>query len=300
MSDLPTNRDINILKNPEFWRQVSKNNTEERQGEDNFSYVEPKKEFWDSIAKGYDDLDNSSSYLDIVKGIIEMLKNAGAVGSDKTALDVGCGTGNYAIRLSKICKEVTGFDISDKMLSEFREKAEKQRINNINIINSDWKNFDLVLNNFEKSFDLVFASMTPLTRDTFLVDKMLDSSKGFVGIVAWAGGKSNQLVEEICLELWGKSRIKPPDMITTFNYLYSLGYAPDLKFFWGKWEKTRESSEHTDYIIRFLENTKKLDEYEKKFINEKIKKIEKDGKVTSYTDARIAFMLVDVLKKNEV
>jgi len=40
-------------------------------------------------------------------------------------LDVGCGTGNYSIKLAKLGCGVTGADISDKMLVIAREKAKK-------------------------------------------------------------------------------------------------------------------------------------------------------------------------------
>jgi SAM-dependent methyltransferase len=297
MDNLSVN--INNIKDPEFWRQISKNRDKQCPGEANNFSCAPKREFWDNMAKCYDDLENCGSYLDMVNDIIEHLKKSGAVGKDKTILDVGCGTGNYSIRFSSVCKEVTGLDISDKMLEECREKIKKKSIENVKVINNDWWCFDIKQNNFENNFDLVFASMTPLTRDPFMIDKMLQCSRGFMGIVGWAGGKSNQLIEEISLELWGKSRIKPPDMVIMFNYLYSLGYAPELKFFWGKWEKTKDTNDQIEYIIKFLENTKKLDDNEKKFINEKVKKLDLNGKITSHTDVRIAFMLIDTLKKIE-
>ena len=40
-------------------------------------------------------------------------------------LDVGCGTGNYSIKLAKLGCRVTGADISDKMLDIARDKAKK-------------------------------------------------------------------------------------------------------------------------------------------------------------------------------
>jgi len=40
-------------------------------------------------------------------------------------LDVGCGTGNFSIKLAEMGCRVTGIDISDKMLDVARKKAEK-------------------------------------------------------------------------------------------------------------------------------------------------------------------------------
>jgi ubiquinone/menaquinone biosynthesis C-methylase UbiE len=43
-------------------------------------------------------------------------------------LDVGCGTGNYSIKLAKLGCRVTGADISDKMLVIARDKAKKEGV----------------------------------------------------------------------------------------------------------------------------------------------------------------------------
>jgi ubiquinone/menaquinone biosynthesis C-methylase UbiE len=47
----------------------------------------------------------------------------------KRILDIGCGTGNHSIRLSKIGYEMTGVDISAPMLKIAREKDKGKKIN---------------------------------------------------------------------------------------------------------------------------------------------------------------------------
>jgi len=46
----------------------------------------------------------------------------------KTIIDIGCGTGNHSIRLSKLGYEMTGVDISPSMLKIAKEKTKKTKI----------------------------------------------------------------------------------------------------------------------------------------------------------------------------
>jgi len=43
-------------------------------------------------------------------------------------LDVGCGTGNFSLKLARLGCSVTGIDISEKMLTFAREKAQKEQL----------------------------------------------------------------------------------------------------------------------------------------------------------------------------
>jgi putative AdoMet-dependent methyltransferase len=51
--------------------------------------------------------------------------------SKDTVLDFGCGTGGIALNLAKYCKKVICVDISKSMLNILKNKAEEQKIRNI-------------------------------------------------------------------------------------------------------------------------------------------------------------------------
>jgi ubiquinone/menaquinone biosynthesis C-methylase UbiE len=70
-------------------------------------------------------------------------------------LDIGCGTGNFSIKLAKKGCKVSGIDLSDKMLILAREKAEKE---NVPISYYNMSVYDL---NFpDQHFDAVFSMAT--------------------------------------------------------------------------------------------------------------------------------------------
>lgn len=61
-------------------------------------------------------------------------------------LEIGCGTGRVAIELAQMGVHVTGIDLSESMLSVFREKLEEQKeeiVNNIRIEKADMTDFSL-------------------------------------------------------------------------------------------------------------------------------------------------------------
>lgn len=286
--------DFNVY-DPASWKYLSKKRTVSK--EDILQIKTPSKDFWDEISKDYDELERCDDYLKMMNSVIDKLRGVGAIHEGARVLDIGCGTGNYAVKFAPHVKEVICIDISEKMLEVLRNKVEKSGLKNITIINADWSKLDIDEMGFKGAFDLVFASMTPLTSDLDLVDKMLSSSKRYLCIISWAGVKENKLLQEITLKLWGKSTQNSPDMIITFNYLYSLGFAPHLDFYHGTWQKSKELNSYLSYLLKILNNIKKLENDDIILVKRYLEEINKDGVIISHTKVRIASMLIDVTKR---
>ncbi|WP_432663014.1 class I SAM-dependent methyltransferase [Wukongibacter baidiensis] len=67
-------------------------------------------------------------------------------------LDIGCGTGNFSIKLAEMGCKVVGIDISNEMLNQARIKAEKLGLD------IEFHNMDVYNLEFEdKSFDAAFS-----------------------------------------------------------------------------------------------------------------------------------------------
>jgi ubiquinone/menaquinone biosynthesis C-methylase UbiE len=112
-------------------------------------------------AKIYDRIWGRSDYDVEVKFLRGLFRQY----SCKSVIDIGCGTGNHALRLSKMGYSVTGVDISVSML----EKAEqKDREHKIRFINCDMKTLDsgiLKGQEFDTAICLGVASSHLLTND---------------------------------------------------------------------------------------------------------------------------------------
>lgn len=111
-------------------------------------------EIWDKKAKNYSKFDGNLNEFQI--RFFKILKDFDVNFENKTLVDIGCGTGIYSLYLAGICKMVLGVDSSTKMLEELNLKKAEFKINNLQTINSDFKNFQTA-----DKFDIAFLTMSP-------------------------------------------------------------------------------------------------------------------------------------------
>jgi len=177
------------------------------------------------------------------------------------------------------------------MLEKLAEKKERMGLENIEIVHSDWNGFKS-----DEQFDMVFVSMTPLLRSLKNIDRMLALSSRYLAIVSWAGIRENSLLNSLFMELMGeiphKSDMKR-DIMIPFNYLYTKGYAPDLQFFHGCWERTRSVERQVESLLWQLEMYRPLEPDEKDLVRKKVEQLASKDLVTVKTRVRTCFMLVD-------
>lgn len=75
-----------------------------------------------------------------------------------TAIDIGCGTGNYSIVLAKKCQEVLSIDLMDNLLEVLQHKIKEEKLNNISYLCADVLNLPQLIN---KKYELILC-MGPL------------------------------------------------------------------------------------------------------------------------------------------
>ena len=100
-------------------------------------------------------------------------------------LDVGCGSGRFTVALARKCKEAVGIDLSEAMISQARERAQKAAIHNIRFICEPWQRANLETLGFRKSFDTVFAHMTDAVNDAQTAKKMTEASRSLCILEMW-------------------------------------------------------------------------------------------------------------------
>ncbi len=107
---------------------------------------------FDAVANRYDTPEKYKRSEDFLKAILENLPGT----KNFKVMDIGAGTGILDIMLAPYVKEIVAFDLSEGMLNVFKEKIEKNNINNIRIYKHD-----ILSEGFpEKDFDLIITSMT--------------------------------------------------------------------------------------------------------------------------------------------
>ncbi|MCL2383718.1 MAG: class I SAM-dependent methyltransferase [Oscillospiraceae bacterium] len=109
---------------------------------------------FDNYSEGYDDW-----YQTALGAFVDKVETDAAFSllnpsKGQKVLDIGCGTGNFSFKLAELGCDVTGIDISDKML----EYAEEKMKANLDIC---FKNMDVYNMDFEdNTFDSIISMAT--------------------------------------------------------------------------------------------------------------------------------------------
>ncbi len=269
------------LLNPSFWEKLSFS-----EKKDDFYQ---KQDFWNLIAEDYDELEETPFYQFLQTDILEEMERRGALNSSYTFLDVGCGTGNYTIKIADKVSLVYALDYSPSMLNILRKKLEEKRIQNVLVLEEDWRKYKP-----DRSFDTVFVSMTPILRDLKEVKRLYKLADKFLILVSWAGLRKNFFLEEIEKKFFKKIKEnKKPGIFLLFNYFYTLGIPGDVKFYEGFLER-KISLERIwkRFKLRLEAKGYKIGPRKEREILKFLESFTKDGKLEVKTKVRIGALFI--------
>lgn len=154
--------------------------------------------------------------------IIRLLERLGARFRGARVLDIGTGTGNYALPLAARAAAVTGVDLSPAMLSRFRAEARRRRIRNARAVRADWSSVPAA--RFAGRFDIALASMTMAvhTRSDLLKMEKAAPARAFSG---WDRVRKNPFLARVYAH-HGLRYKAPPGAPEVLAALKKLGRRP--------------------------------------------------------------------------
>jgi len=193
------------------------------------------KETWDRMAAT---MANDPPEMEAIKrqhcrDIKDFLVSAGALNKDSVVVDMGCGTGNYAVEFAKLAKHVDCCDISSVMLDYCRENAEKEGVTNLAYKPCDFLECDIDKEGWRKKYDLVFTSITPAMTGLKAVEKVNAMSKGWCLNNSFIYRKDN-IREAVLADVFGQDipcSVKGDTTYYLFNILWQLGYTPEMRYY---------------------------------------------------------------------
>ncbi len=273
---------------PEFWKGYQ----ESFKTPEDEDFLKP--DFWDRMAETYDELEENPFYRGMVETVVSEMERAGALSPEATLLDLCCGTGTYTLRFAPRVRRVVALDVSPGMLAVLRRKLRAAGLRNVEVVEADWRTWSP-----RETFDTVFVSLTPVLNDLNTVDRLLGITRRFLVVVQWAGLRENELFREVLARFFGRSpRPRSPGAVVIFNYLFSLGYPADLRFFSGIWERRRPLEKELERLLFKLRGEGlKVDEGLKEALRAYLEERAGEGRVLSRTRVRIALLVADLKKE---
>lgn len=223
------NSGINVI-NPELWEKawvefLSKNHQEENGNSPD------QAEQWNRRAESFSRRVGGTQGNRRLEQVTGFLQQEEVLKEDSNILDIGCGPGSFAVPFAEAGHSVVALDPAQKMLDILRERLTPGNSGQVVTALGLWEEIDIKKMDWEKQFDLVFASMTPGVRDIDTLKKMTACSRKWCYLSTFSRPRRYSLFEEVHSELLGKPFLNHVnDIIFPFNILYALGYRPRLTF----------------------------------------------------------------------
>lgn len=243
-----------------------------------------QQKFWDSRADEFNSKISESKTLKETEEVINYLQKKGAIESDGSILDIGCGPGKYALEFAKKVEKVTGTDISSKMLTFAEKNAHSKGIDNIEFIQTSWPEADLSALGWIKNFDLVFASFCPGIDSAEALEKIVKASHKHCFISGFVT-REDRIMDRlkrrfgIKVNSWGRQ------IYYSFNLLWNWGYYPEITYQDRYWHRTYDIEQFADTFLTRL-NIKHY--FDRSDIISYLKEFSVDGKIEEQTTSKVA------------
>jgi SAM-dependent methyltransferase len=174
------------------------------------------REYFDRISRRQ----TGGTYRDapLARRVTGFLAGEGMLGPGTSVLDIGAGTGRFAIPFSRKAERLTALDMCEGALAVLRKNIEQEGIDNIETRQDAWEDFT----SGGERFDLVFTAMCPAICNQEELLKMESLSKGSCAILTVSRGSHSRNRRALRMLL---SENPLPGLSVEVNLFYDLLYA---------------------------------------------------------------------------
>ncbi len=277
-----------------FWEEVWGEAQELREVKKKKSSKSDSGRPWDKRAEHFNQKTSGKDGSARTESVIKFLEEEGAYFQGMKVVDIGCGPGSITLRLAEKADHVYALDPSEKMLELLNQKIKEQGAKNITLLQERWQDVKLEEKDWHEAFDLSFSSMSPGVDGPQDMKKLLDSSKKFCYFSTFAGRRDKSR-QELWEQLLGeKFEERGLDIIYPFNFLYSWGYRPSLRFYSQRRRENIPPEEAVREILQYfhmaLEVDEKVEEAVRSYIEQRL---QQDGRFPYESEASYGMMLWD-------
>ena len=160
------------------------------------------------------------------------LRNRGLLEPGMDVADIGCGPGRFAAAFAPFVRQVTGFDLSERMVAYGMDQARRDGVDNVSFRVCDFQSLDVESEGLVGAFDLVFSSLTPAVRSMEGLEKMMAMSRAYCCHITHLSGEEpllhRAMEEALCRS--PQPRWNGRWFYALFNLLFLLGYDPEVSY----------------------------------------------------------------------
>lgn len=222
---------------------------------------ETMEAFWNARAKQFNRIqqEEKSGFVDQVLAVLSKKK----ILPGAKVLDVGGGSGRYAIPFASQAEMVTVTDLSSNMLELAEKNAGEAGFGNMQFKKMEWSNADIAAIGWGKNYDLVFASMCPAVHSIKGLKNMSLASKKYCVLnqfIKDTDSVSEYLAEALELPKNNNPHNDRDSVQGFFNLLWLDGYEPEIRYLRMKDEAEISDLEAASfYAERYKEAIEKYD-----------------------------------------
>lgn len=234
---------------------------------------------WDSEAGTY----SASGYSEILPKVIDEMDSMGLL--DGSLIDIGCGTGAYALPFCSRCSKVVAVDSSEGMLNVLRKRCRESSVSNIDIVDCDCAGIP-----DDSACDTAFSSLCPAMNNPDSVLDMERLGKRRVYISSSDAGEDSIEIE-IWRELGCDYSYRGYMTDYPFRFLESLGRKPSIRYFTQKHDASVPAEKAAERYRHVIGRYRDLTDRELSAIDKVISKRTVDGSVSFARVMRIGMII---------
>ena len=182
-----------------------------------------------------------------------------------TLLDIGAGTGRWAILLSRHAHAITAVDSSPKMIQAMRENLHAENIGNVQVIEGTWPQVQIEPHDFSLCSHGMYGSVDL----SAFVQCMMQATRRTCFMLMRATTPDG-IMAEAATHIWGHP-YDSPNFQVAFNALLQMGIFPNVLMantgLWEPWTSASleaalveikrrfglsQISEHDDFLLELL------------------------------------------------
>ncbi|KWX85957.1 SAM-dependent methyltransferase [Paenibacillus riograndensis] len=211
--------------NAAMWEKVWKDESDLKIDRMKKSGIDPTRSF-DHKAKVFNEQSFNEKGRQRTKRIISWLEGQGVQFENASVLDIGAASGVFSVPFAEKGARVTAVETSPPLIELLEENVANFAEGQVKIVPEPFEDIDVASMGWNQTFDLVFASMSPIIHNWESVEKILQCARKFCYISMPVLHTEHSLVKEIWPLVTGQSyQSKLTEMGYLLHLLYLKGYA---------------------------------------------------------------------------